>query len=122
MNDIQLCLYCKTDFSMRSKMKPNCYGCKWRRNVVGSSHSSCNHPRNDEAKNNPLMQIMATFAGVGRIPPVEIDTGLHIKGSQWGIDHGWFNWPFNFDPTWLEECGGFTEIQSTLEGGDGREG
>ena len=55
---------------------------------------------------------MAIFAGVGRAPAV-IDpvaaTALGIKGSAHGIQMGWFNWPYNFDPMWLEACSGFEE-------------
>lgn len=25
-----------------------------------------------------------------------------------GIKNGWFFWPLNFDPVWLENCDGFT--------------
>jgi hypothetical protein len=32
---------------------------------------------------------------------------LNIKGNPHGIRNGWFNWPMNFDPTWLEQCEGF---------------
>lgn len=24
-----------------------------------------------------------------------------------GVAHGWFNWPWNFDPVWLVACEGF---------------
>jgi len=35
-------------------------------------------------------------------------TGLNVKGHPHGIKNGWFIWPFNFDPVWLENCDGFT--------------
>ena len=58
-----------------------CYDCKFRGTVPGSCHSSCG---NKEAK---------------------------VKGDPHGIKSGWFMWPFNFDPTWLEECDGFESIK-----------
>jgi hypothetical protein len=32
---------------------------------------------------------------------------LNIRGNAHGIRSGWFMWPANFDPTWLENCDGF---------------
>ena len=31
-----------------------------------------------------------------------------IRGSEHGRKNGWFHWPFNFDPIWLEACKGYT--------------
>lgn len=57
--------------------KPNCYDCIHRRSVPGDAHSSC---ANQTAK---------------------------VTGSPHGIRMGWFYWPVNFDPTWLQSCDGF---------------
>jgi len=27
-----------------------------------------------------------------------------VTASPFGLDHGWFDWPMNFDPTWLVTC------------------
>ena len=32
---------------------------------------------------------------------------LEIVGDPIGIRGGWFMWPANFDPTWLQNCNGF---------------
>jgi hypothetical protein len=32
---------------------------------------------------------------------------LNIVGHPTGIKRGWFMWPANFDPTWLQNCNGF---------------
>jgi hypothetical protein len=66
------------------KKKPNCYDCKWRGDVVGDAHSRCDHPKVKEAAKE-----------------------LEIKGHPHGIKSGWFMWPANFDPVWLENCNGF---------------
>jgi hypothetical protein len=58
-------------------MKPDCYNCKFRRDIPGDAHSCCS---NSKAK---------------------------VKGDSYGKGQGWFLWPFNFDPTWLESCNGF---------------
>jgi hypothetical protein len=34
---------------------------------------------------------------------------LGVVGNPHGIKNGWFFWPLNFDPVWLEACNGFTE-------------
>jgi hypothetical protein len=92
---------------MMNANKPSCYKCKWRGGLVGDAHSCCKHPKNAAVMNDPLTQIMGIFAGVQRVPPINIETGLHVKGNPYGIKHGWFNWPMNFDPVWLESCDGF---------------
>jgi len=58
-------------------MMNKCYDCEFRQSIPGDCHSFC---RNWNAK---------------------------VKGNSHGIKNGWFAWPFNFDPTWLEECDGF---------------
>jgi hypothetical protein len=53
--------------------------------------------------------MMAIFASVGRVAPVIGPEAkeLNVTGHPHGIQNGWFNWPFNFDPVWLESCNGF---------------
>lgn len=63
--------------------KPNCYTCRHRRNVPGDAHSSCQ---------------------------LGVDHFIHsgprpmVQGNSHGIRQGWFFWPVNFDPIWLESC------------------
>ena len=57
--------------------KPNCYECKFVRNVPGDAHKSCT---NKDAK---------------------------VEGNPMGIRQGYFSWPYNFDPIWLKSCTGF---------------
>jgi len=65
---------------MSKKERPDCYDCKWRFNILGDAHSACSAPE-----------------------------GTKVKGHSAGIQGGWFMWPYNFDPTWLESCTGFTK-------------
>lgn len=67
-------------------MKANCYKCKHRREVFYSCHTHCVHP-------NP--------------------TSCNIKGHEHGIKNGWFFWPHNFDPVWLQNCEGFESEEAT---------
>lgn len=58
---------------------PICYKCEHHKEVPGDFHSSCS---NKTAK---------------------------VTGDKYGIEKGWFAWPFSFDPTWLLKCDGFKE-------------
>ncbi len=58
-------------------IRPDCYKCKHRCEIAGDAHSSCD---NLKAK---------------------------VKGNKTGIKGGWFWWPLNFDPIWVDECDGF---------------
>jgi len=74
----------------RDKMKerPDCYKCKYRGNLSGNAHSVC--------KQNPV--------------PI-------VRGDKHGISRGWFCFPFNFDPVWLDECDGFEQKENhSVEG------
>ena len=47
-----------------------CYTCKFKEDVEGNTHITCNNP-------DPSM-----------------------TGKEFGIRNGWFSYPFNFDPAW----------------------
>jgi hypothetical protein len=57
--------------------KPDCYDCEYRRDLAGDAHSCC------------------------------LNLTAHVLGSEHGTKNGWFYWPLNFDPIWLESCDGF---------------
>ena len=56
---------------------PDCYKCIHRHLLIGDAHSAC-----DALK-------------------------AKVKGDRHGIKNGWFFWPINFDPVWLESCNSF---------------
>ena len=92
--------------------KPDCYKCVYRRDAVGSAHSQCIHPANAKVNNDPLAQVFAILGSVGRGPGIGLrPDGIKVKGSDFGKRKGWFNWPINFDPVWLEECDGFNDVK-----------
>ena len=94
---------------MEPTTKPNCYECKYRHSIPGDEHSCCRHPLLGDITDNPLAQLLGMLACVGRVSPMQIGIDkLGIKANYHGIKSGWFNYPFNFDPVWLEECKGFT--------------
>lgn len=93
----------------KKETRPDCYKCIYRADVSGSAHSCCRHPSVAEYKNDPLSNIMAIFASVKRAEPMlATSKELNIKAKQRGIDMGWFNFPWNYDPVWLDNCDGFT--------------
>jgi len=75
---------------------PKCYECKHRGNVPGDAHSCCNYPGNSTG--------MLDFFNEGNWSNAK---KLNIKASAHGVKKGWFFWPVNFDPCWLENCEGF---------------
>lgn len=89
--------------SDKSKLKPNCYECKYRRPVPGDAHSQCVHPILDVVPGGKFIPMMFMMRGL-RSP---IEKRLNLSYSQHGFNSGWFMWPVNFDPTWLETCEGF---------------
>ena len=54
-----------------------CYDCKFRASIAGDAHSRC------------------------------INTTAKVAGNEYGKRSGWFWWPHNFDPVWLESCDSF---------------
>ena len=107
-------------------MKPNCYECVHRRKVPGSAHSACAHPATQATSQSPFMQLggdvgkrggdqLAAMADHFMEGPRTAAATLGIKAAEQGIRNGWFVWPVNFDPTWLEECRGFIAKSKTAE-------
>ena len=35
---------------------------------------------------------------------VTVPKDFCVRGNTHGVRSGWFIWPINFDPVWLEEC------------------
>lgn len=91
--------------------KPNCYNCKYRRAIPGDAHSRCEHPsiKPSDSVFAPLLQLSGCMND-GALAELNISANSH------GIRNGWFLWPINFDPTWLENCDGF-EDKTTNNGG-----
>ena len=77
---------------------PDCYKCKYRGDVPGDAHSCCNYPSNDTG-------LLSFYTEKN----IDNRHKLHIKADQHGVKMGWFAWPVNFDPVWLENCDGFVQ-------------
>ena len=101
---------------MSKKQKTiNCYECKHRGIVSGSVHSCCQHPKVKAESQDPVGNLMATLASVNRAKPclaISAAAELNIQLNNHGVMKGWANWPWNFDPVWLENCNGFEKEDS----------
>ena len=76
----------------------NCYECTYKGNVPGSAHSSCNYPG-----------VKSGMFDLFSRENIIISAELNIKANPHGVKSGWFIWPIDFDPVWLENCDGFTK-------------
>ena len=91
--------------SQRSE-KPDCYMCKHRRNTEWSHHSRCAHP-SIFGEVGQYLECFFLVKGL-RGPAMK---RMNVSGSVHGFNNGWFFWPINFDPVWLETCDGFERQQ-----------
>lgn len=64
--------------------RPNCYMCEHRIRLQGE----------------------AAFSGCA-------NNKANVVGAFHGVQSGWFYWPENFDPVWLESCDGFKLAELT---------
>lgn len=80
-------------------MTHNCYTCKYRREVPGSAHSSCNplHPTSELY----LAWYIQECNGYTE----------NLKLNSHGMRNGWAFWPINFDPVWVEHCNFYEEVK-----------
>jgi len=90
--------------------KSMCYQCEYRGSIPGDTHICCNHPL---VADNELIKVVALMSQallmLGQKADGNIFPPLEIEANEHGIKNGWFIWPINFDPLWLENCEGFTK-------------
>jgi hypothetical protein len=98
--------------------RPKCYTCQYRGTIPGDCHSRCRHPLVEAVTENAgalgeLASLLASSRRAGvlqaSIPFEAVRKAMGVKGNPHGIAEGWFQWPINFDPTWLESCNGRKE-------------
>jgi hypothetical protein len=85
----------------------NCYTCKYRVDLMLDTHSACYHPKVKRLTKHSLVDILSRMGGRNDIRLKGGKNALGVKGHDRGIENGWFNWPFDFDPIWLEHCEGW---------------
>ena len=70
------------------------------------------HPLIGSKKDDPMTDLLTILGGRMTYKySVVLAKVMGVKGSSHGITNGWFNWPFNFDPVWLESCNMFEELK-----------
>lgn len=79
-----------------------CYKCDHRQDAPGSAHSSCKNPRN--SVQSSMESVILLLSGRTKSSP----NGVQVTANPHGVSKGWFMYPLNFDPVWLESCNGFT--------------
>ena len=84
--------------------KPDCYTCEYRGSVPGDCHSRCDHPKVKQDSNS-FGALVDMISGKNMGAARE----LKIQSHPTGLKRGWFMWPANFDPIWLENCEGWKE-------------
>lgn len=82
-----------------------CYNCKHRRNIPGDAHSTCRHPLLKGIYADPIGELLIfSKEAILEMIAIGIVHFNHTRVSQHGMQKGWFNWPFNFDPIWADNC------------------
>jgi len=73
----ELFLYITPKEKFMSGVRPDCYACVHHKELPVNARIEC---RADNAS---------------------------VEGHPMGIQHGWFKYPFNFDPLWIQKCDSF---------------
>lgn len=84
-----------TNFGIKELSMANCRQCKFSRSIPGDAHIQCSHPA-IESNSLPIMLSLSMNDG-HRLKDI-----LGLSFNQHGVSNGWCNFPFNFDPIWVE--------------------
>ena len=79
----------------------DCYKCKHRGNIEGNTHNCCNHPLIGDYTD----LLVKLVRHKGNLPDEVKD--FNIVANSHGVKQGWFFWPMDFDPVWLNNCDKF---------------
>lgn len=88
---------------------PDCYQCKYRQNIPGDCHSSCNAPVVSQETKIKVMLMVTN--GLDQI--VTDVTGLSFE--KYAISNGWCNFPLNYDPIWVSGDCKLKKLSEDLE-------
>lgn len=80
----------------------NCFNCDFKGSVAGSCHSSCNYPKIDEQ-----IKLKISMLLIGNFPEANkfLKENFGFTVDQHPVANGWFNFPLDFDPSWIQgEC------------------
>jgi len=94
--------------SETKKKKQNCFDCGYCKKLMGDAHIGCKRlfvlvgnisGIDEQGKQKPLV-VFADMTTVSLKPPVFCS----LRPNQWTS-----TFPFNYDPTWLVTCTGWSE-------------
>ena len=80
----------------------DCYSCKHKGEVPGSTHSSCKFLRSNITDQSQVSLL--EFRLSSHINMLEINGEPVLDLNPHGVKNGWCNWPLDFDPIWIEKC------------------
>lgn len=91
----------------------NCANCKHKGAVVpGSSHHiSCTLVGDITAQLEIALLRLRGRELVFKDKTTGKQTPLVVL-DQHGVRNGWCDWPIQFDPIWVKECAGYTELKN----------
>ena len=78
-----------------------CHDCAYSRSVPGSTHLQCTFNFVDVSildQKSPKESFKEFNNHLASIPKID----------DYGAANGWANWPIDFDPIWLKDCGKFS--------------
>jgi len=80
----------------------NCYQCVYATTNPGTTHLRCRHPLVQQ--NLQLTDFTAMLQG--KIPNnlIQLRKRMGIRLDPRGVQNGWADWPFQFDPLWVLTC------------------
>ncbi len=85
-------------------MSTNCYNCKNRGTVPGSTHSRCNFLKNNCTDESQIMSLEFGLS-MNQFQLTNKETGEPLVNiNEWGQRNGWASWPIDFDPIWIDGC------------------
>lgn len=73
----------------------NCHDCRFSKNIPGDCHIACGALINDKAAS-----LLAIHLMIGNYNCVKETMGISFNPH--GVQSGWCNFPFNYDPVWIE--------------------
>lgn len=80
----------------------NCHNCEYKARIPGDTHISCEYPYfSAEDKHKYSLLAIANPPMLNEL----LKQNFGFTGDMHGIRAGWFTFPINFDPTWMNgEC------------------
>ena len=86
----------------------NCYNCDYRGKSMSSSHLSCKYPLFNEEQR---IKISILSTGSSENFNQFLENNFGFKANIQGIINGWFSFPLDFDPTWINgDCNKHSSI------------